>query len=200
MTKSTAETLNAETPLHYYHGKSSGTSDGVIIEECGIEGHLIIRGQADDQQLQQTVTEVVGVKLPLTPNHFHTINDRTIYWRSPNEWLLHVPSSELASIHESLQNKVTGHVALVDVSAGQTRLVLRGSGIETVLQKSSVYDFHDDNFPVGKSVQTTFAKAGALVSRKEQDSVELIIRRSFSDYIAAWLLDAGADAGCKIRA
>ncbi len=64
--------------------------------------------------------------------------------------------------------------------------------------KSSVYDFHPDNFQPGKCVQTTFAKAGALVSKKSDGSFDLVIRRSFTDYIAEWLLDAGKEYGCSI--
>ena len=88
---------------------------------------------------------------------------------------------------------------MVDVSAGQTLLKLSGEGVETVLKKSSVYDFHARHFSVGHCVQTTFAKATALVSRSADDSFDLVIRRSFADYVARWLLDAGAEFGCRIE-
>jgi len=191
--------IKSESPLYYYHSKSSGPTGGVTVTEYLVEGHLIIRGQAGDQNLRNVFVAELGVELPLSPNTFSSSDDRAVYWRSPTEWLLILPADQLPKTRAALQDKLSGHIALVDVSSGQTRLELRGVGVDTILQKSGVYDFHADNFPIGKCVQTTFAHAGAMLSKKQANSVELIIRRSFSDYIAAWLLDAGAETGCEIK-
>jgi heterotetrameric sarcosine oxidase gamma subunit len=82
---------------------------------------------------------------------------------------------------------------------------LRGDqqALEVVLKKSSVYDFGawpDANTNAGRCAQTTFAKATAVVANKADGSYDLIIRRSFADYIAQWLLDAGQEFGCRIEA
>lgn len=52
---------------------------------------------------------------------------------------------------------------------------------------------------VNRCVQTNFAKATALVSSNADGSFDLTIRRSFADYIAQWLLDAGQEHGCVIQ-
>ena len=103
------------------------------------------------------------------------------------------------TIESDLRQALSGeHAAVVDVSGGQTLLTLSGPALAEVLQKSSSYDFHARNFPTGKCVQTTFGKAGALVARLEEDSVTLLVRRSFSDYIGKWLLDTAAEYGIQI--
>jgi len=48
-------------------------------------------------------------------------------------------------------------------------------------------------------VQITFAKASAAVSNRSDGSYDLVIRRSFADYVAQWLLDAGGEFGCRIE-
>ena len=109
-----------------------------------------------------------------------------------------------AEIEVSLRQVLAGHIAIVDISGGQTMINLRGTdmAVQTVLQKSSVYDFA--GWPgasgnAGRCAQTTFAKASAVVSNKSDGSFDLIIRRSFADYIARWLLDAGEEFGCRIE-
>ena len=75
-------------------------------------------------------------------------------------------------------------------------------GVATVLKKSTVYDFEawDLATPIsGCAAQTTFAKASALISNRSDGSYNLVIRRSFADYIALWLLDAGEEFGCRIE-
>ena len=71
-----------------------------------------------------------------------------------------------------------------------------------IVKKSSIYDF--DGWDTAKAtsgrvVQTTFAKASAAVSNRSDGSYDLVIRRSFADYVAQWLLDAGGEFGCRIE-
>lgn len=64
-----------------------------------------------------------------------------------------------------------------------------------VLQKSTPYDVHPSNFPVGKGVSSVFAKAGAVIRRVDEDRWQLVIRRSFGDYLYRWILDASEEFG-----
>ncbi|MBT5070644.1 MAG: sarcosine oxidase, gamma subunit family protein, partial [Porticoccaceae bacterium] len=75
--------------------------------------------------------------------------------------------------------------------------------VDTLLQKASVYDFGswaEASDQDGRCTQTTFASASALVAQNADGSIDLIIRRSFSDYIMQWLLDAVKDTGFKSQA
>ena len=48
---------------------------------------------------------------------------------------------------------------------------------------------------VGKGVSTTLAKSTAVIRRVGEAQWELIIRRSFADYLYRWLLDASEEYG-----
>ncbi len=87
----------------------------------------------------------------------------------------------------------------MDLSGGQTLVQLSGEAVQMVLKKSSGYDFSVDHFPVGRCVQTTFAKATALVSRTGDDAFDLVIRRSFSDYLFRWIMDAADEYGIEVK-
>jgi len=90
------------------------------------------------------------------------------------------------------------HIAITDLSSGQTLVNLSGANIDELMLKSAVYDCHPSNFPVGKVVQTTFAKTGAVMYKCADGSFDLVIRRSFSDYFFLWVADASEEYGLQV--
>lgn len=206
-------TIMMESPLHYFQSSFSkvpGTAEllnadaecGLVVKEAPLAAHLIIRGAATDKNFCAAMGEATGLMLPLTPCTYHRRENVSIYWLGPNEWLLIQIAGNSAEIEARLRSAFKGHVAIVDVTGGQTSVNLRGEAVATVLKKSSVYDFAAwDNALTGSGqvVQTTFAKASAVVSNKSDGSYDLVIRRSFADYIAQWILDAGEEFGCRIE-
>ncbi len=192
---------DVETPLHYFFGSASGkgASPGIVIREAAPKGHLILRGNPKDVSFLQVVKKVLGTGLPIVPCTWVEIPDTRTYWLGPTEWLVIVASGTEEELETKLRQTLSGHFAIVDVSGGQTLINMSGDAVDTVLKKSSTYDFQFEHFGSGRCVQTTFAKATALVCRSTDGSIDLVIRRSFADYVAKWLLDAGAEFGTCIE-
>uniref|UniRef100_UPI0015551FFD sarcosine oxidase subunit gamma n=1 Tax=Pseudomonas tumuqii TaxID=2715755 RepID=UPI0015551FFD len=127
--------------------------------------------------------------------------DTSLQWLGPDEWLLIVPSGSEFAVEQKLRAALDGqHVAVVNVSGGQTLLELSGPKVREMLMKSSIYDVHPSNFPVGKAVGTMFAKSQLVIRHTGEDTWELVVRRSFADYIWLWLQDASAEYGLAIKA
>ena len=192
--------VSVETPLHYFLGRSSGvTPAGLVVCEAPLMGHLVIRGNVENVNFCAAVEDALGLALPRHPCTFNTQGSTSLYWLGPGEWLATVTQGTQSDVIDAVTNSYPSDASVVDVSGGQTVVNLSGSAVPMLLQKSSGYDFHNQNFGQGRCVQTTFAKASALFSRCEDGSVDLIIRRSFADYIALWLLDAATEYGCRIE-
>ncbi|MBD5804433.1 Sarcosine oxidase, gamma subunit family [Azoarcus sp. Aa7] len=66
--------------------------------------------------------------------------------------------------------------------------------------KCTPYDVHPRNFPVGKGVTSVFAKSSAVIRRVAEARWELVIRRSFADYLFSWILDAAEEFGVFVAA
>jgi sarcosine oxidase subunit gamma len=49
-------------------------------------------------------------------------------------------------------------------------------------------------------VQTTFAKSAVMISKNADQSFDLVMRRSFSDYLCRWIIDASAEYGLQLNA
>lgn len=214
-----SKSIKLESPLHYFHAaltrkpepakNSAGAlfndeaEYGLVVKEARLSAHLNLRGNASNTNFCTAVTEALGLMLPLTPGTYKRSGNTSIYWLGPSEWLVVEIDGDTQELEARLRQNLTGHISIVDISGGQTCINLRGPGVATVLKKSSIYDFEtwDNATPAaGRVVQTNFAKASAIISNKSDGSYDLVIRRSFADYVAQWLLDAGEEFGCRIEA
>jgi sarcosine oxidase subunit gamma len=192
----------SESPLKYVTAKvvkKGGSACGVAINEAPIKGHLNLRGNPEDEQFRRGVEQVLGVELPVVPCTCVANATSSVYWLGPNEWLVIVDGGTEVAVEAQLRATLSGHFAVVDLSGGQTLVHLSGEAVQMVLKKSSGYDFSVGHFPVGRCVQTTFAKATALVSRTGDDAFDLVIRRSFSDYLFRWIMDAADEYGIEVE-
>ena len=198
--------ISMETPLMHAYGNFSHheySAGGeiafsellfdLVVKEMPLCSHLNIRGDAGDDAFCAGILQVLGIALPTQPGHYHTSRTHSLYWLGPDDWLL-VSRADSIDLQAQLRAALSGHLSIVDVAGGQTIINLRGSAValNTLLKKSSLYDF-------GRCVQTTFAKASAVVANRPDGSYELVVRRTFADYIARWLLDAGSEFGCRIE-
>ncbi|CAG8869576.1 Sarcosine oxidase subunit gamma [Pseudomonas fluorescens] len=197
-------TVKIESPLH--HGDLSSLigkgrkNAGVILREKKFLGHLTLRGNGHDAAFASGVHKALGLELPVALTVVAN-GGTSLQWVGPDEWLLIVPGGQEFEVEQKLRAALEGqHIQVVNVSGGQSLLELRGPNVREVLMKSTSYDVHPNNFPVGKAVGTVFAKSQLVIRRTAEDTWELVIRRSFSDYWWMWLQDASAEYGLSIEA
>ncbi|ATP48140.1 sarcosine oxidase subunit gamma family protein [Pseudomonas kermanshahensis] len=194
----------AQSPLHHADlaslvGKGRKNA-GVTLREKKFLGHLTLRGDGHDPAFAAGVHKALGLELPVALTVVAN-SDMSLQWMGPDEWLLIVPGGQEFAIEQKLRAALDGlHIQVVNVSGGQSLLELRGPHVREVLMKSTSYDVHPNNFPVGKAVGTVFAKSQLVIRRTAEDTWELVIRRSFADYWWLWLQDASAEYGLSIEA
>ena len=194
----------AESSLHQANlagliGKGR-KNPGVTVREKKLLGHLTLRGDAKDPAFAEGVHKALGLELPVALS-LVAKEDTSLQWMGPDEWLLIVPGGQEFAVEHALRAALAGlHISVVNVSGGQQLLELSGPKVREVLMKSTSYDVHPDNFPVGKAVGTVFAKSQLVIRHTAEDTWELLIRRSFSDYWWLWLQDAAAEYGLNVEA
>jgi sarcosine oxidase subunit gamma len=194
----------AESPLHHAGlaelvGKGRANA-GIRLREKKLRGHLTLRGNARDPAFAGGVHKALGLELPVALT-LVAEGETSLQWLGPDEWLLIVPQGEEFATEQRLREALAGlHVQVVNVSGGQTLLELSGEKVRELLMKSTPYDVHPSNFPVGKAVGTHFAKSQLVIRHTAEDVWELVVRRSFADYIWLWLQDASAEYGLAIEA
>lgn len=202
--KQRPDNLQAQSPLHHAGlpelvGKGNPKA-GIRLREKKLRGHLTLRGDATDPAFVSGVQKALGLDLPVALT-LVAEGETSLQWMSPDEWLLIVPQGEEFATETRLRDALAGlHVQVVNVSGGQTLVELSGEKVREMLMKSTPYDVHPSNFPVGKAVGTHFAKSQLVIRHTAEEVWELVVRRSFADYIWLWLQDASAEYGLAVEA
>ena len=196
--------VRAESPLHHAdlatRAQKGATSGGVHFRELGLMGHLTLRCDPKNVELTGAAARVLGVELPMQPLTSVESGSTIVRWISPDEWLITVPNDQSFDLETRFRAEMSGHYSLVNGSGGLTIFKLSGERVVDMLKKATPVDLHDSEFPVGKVVSTVFAKSGATIRRTGATEFELVVRRSFADYLWLWIQSASQEFGLVVEA
>lgn len=198
-----SETVREESPLVERvtpERKAASPADpGVVLRERPFLGYINLRGDAADSGFLEAVKGVVGVGLPLEPNTAIEDGQCTAIWLGPDEWYVVTPAGAERDLAARLDEALAGrHFAVNDVTGNYTTIDLEGPNARDVLEKGCTLDLHPRAFGKGQCAQTLLAHAGVLIRPGGEGSFELIVRRSFADYVFVWLEDAAAEHGMAV--
>lgn len=151
-------------------------------------GHINLRGNTDDDRFVDGVADVLGQCLPVESNTL-TQSEHRIYWLGPNEWQIVTELDQVVGLIVQLDDTLAGqHVAINDLSGGQVALHLTGRDVPALLDRGCTLDLHPSVFVIGDCAQSGLAKANVLIGYIDAAPVyEIIVRRSFSEYLLRWL-------------
>ena len=187
-----AESIYCESPLVQIDLSRFEKASSVQLRERPFQGHLNLRGRPDNIAFLGVVSEVLGAEPPIKANTLVVAGALKIYCLGPDEWLIITPSDQQSELKARLGEALQGIFSSVtDVSSGQTIISITGVNARALIEKGCPIDLHPREFKTGDCAQTRLAKAGILISAvNDTPAYEVVVRRSFSDYLGHWLLDA----------
>ncbi|MFJ9562415.1 sarcosine oxidase subunit gamma [Streptomyces fuscichromogenes] len=139
---------------------------------------------------------VLGLQLPLEPDTVVHAGELTALWLGPDEWLVVGRPGTERDLESRIRTAAGDEpVAVTDVSAQRTTLLVSGPRARDLLAHGCALDLHPRAFGPGRCAQTTLARAQVtLVARDESRSgFWVLVRSSFAGYLVDWLLDAAAE-------
>ena len=162
------------------------------IEEKPFLGYLNLRARNNNTGFLAASLKVLGCEPPTAANTVIESGDYRIYWLGPDEWLVVTPAARQEQVKADLLAALDDvFCSVVDNSSGLTMLHISGDNAAALLATDCPFDLHPQEFKTGQCAQTRLAKAGMTISPlAEGAGFEVIIRRSFADYLLLWLQDA----------
>ncbi len=182
------------SPLAAWRARFAARTDDVAIAELPLVGQLTLRLDPDGRAAA-AVARVLGTALPAQPGTSARAGELELLWMGPDEWLVIAPRAPF-DLLDALRDAIGDEPgAVVDVSAQRTRIALTGARARDVLAKGCSIDLHPGTSPAGSCVQTLLAQTGVTIVVRDNRATDfvLLVRASFADYLAAWLLDASAE-------
>jgi sarcosine oxidase, subunit gamma len=113
-------------------------------------------------------------------------------WLGPDEQLLLAPVADGEVMARKLGESLSAlpH-SLVDVSHRQIALEVSGPRAQNVLNAGCPLDLHLESFPDGACTRTVLGKCDIVLWRTRAATFHVEIWRSFADYAARFLAEAG---------
>jgi len=197
-------TLQARTPLIEYLDLSPKprllNSYGVVLEELPFRTHINLRCDASNFNSLLNSKNILGVELPLEPNTFRERLGRRVYWLGPNEWLVLAGVKDGEIKQQLLERLKELNHSVTDLSGGQTVIRISGANARELLCLGCTLDFHSRVFAVGSCAQSLLADVPVIFCRifdtlNKEARFELVVRRSYADHVAKWLIDSATYFG-----
>ena len=149
---------------------------------------IILRTSKDHEKSKKDAKEILHVDLPEELSMTTNSVGVQCLWISPDEfWLLHSQQkkAEIWNKIESLPNEMS----MVDNSAAYGVLEFIGEKVNKLLSRWMSYDL-SGLLDSGKVVSTTLGQAPVIVFRTSEGKLMIMVRHSFSHYVAGLLKDS----------
>tara|TARA_B100001093_G_C26448250_1_gene851142 strand:- start:168 stop:731 length:564 start_codon:yes stop_codon:yes gene_type:complete len=158
---------------------------------------LIIRG--NKREFISAIGKSLNMLLPTEANTSTQSDKLTALWLSSDEWMIfsNEPVDESTNNYDTeelLNNKISklNLGAITDVTDQFVMINLKGNKIFDLFQRGSPFNFNDFQNKKGAVTQTILAKIDIIAHNQDQNSVNLFVRRSFSQHLFSWMNDAAS--------
>ena len=156
-----------------------------------------LRGNLENKEFTSKIGKILGMILPKEACTTSNNEKITSLWLGPNEWLL-VSNNEIPKetntyeLEQILFDNIskTNLGAITNVTDHFTIFKLSGSNIFEVLSKGSPFDFSSEDFGDNKVAQTILNHVDVTIHQKNENEVDLYVRRSVAGYLWDWLKDS----------
>ena len=184
--------LNYNSPI-----KDEKNYSVLTVKEISPIMKLNLRGKSRD--FLTKIGKNINMILPIEANTSSSSNNYTAIWLSPDEWMI-VSNNTINKenndyeIEKLLFNKIskTNLGSVVDVTDQLVTINLSGEKIFDLLSTGCPFDFNDFKSKKGASAQTLLTQIDVIIHHNEINSVNLFVRRSFSEHLMSWINDSAS--------
>jgi sarcosine oxidase, subunit gamma len=154
-----------------------------------------LRGNINNKDFISKVGKILGIILPVEVGGIAIKEKISVISTGPNEWLIISNNTVEENDNDfDLENTLYENISKNDLGAVTsvtdqfTIFSLKGSNIYEVLSKSSPFDF--DTLLNKSSAQTLLNNIDVMIIKKDNENIDLLVRRSFSEHLWDWIKDS----------
>ena len=158
---------------------------------------LNLRGKK--KEFFTTVGKDLNMILPTEANTSSASDKLTSIWLSPDEWMIIAnekvqKDTNKYELQELLYNNIskTNLGAVTDISDQFVLLELEGKNIFELFASGSPFNFNEFKEKKGTTTQTLLNHIDVIIYHKDQNLVNLFVRRSFSEHLWSWINDSAS--------
>ncbi len=181
-----------------------GGNAGVWLGERRFLAMLNLRGDPANVQFMQAAEVALGTALPVKPNTAASAGEAKVLWLGPDEWLVLGPPGNDTRMERQLSDAVAPQGGYVtDIGESRTTIVVSGVRARDVLAKGCPLDLHSGVFGAEACAQSLVGNVNVALYRAatgpaDPPRFEVIVVRSFADFLWRFLEDAAQEYGVAV--
>ena len=182
--------LNYNSPI-----KENKNYSDLTIKEIYPVMKLNIRGKK--REFFTNVGKTLNMILPTEANTSATSDKLTSIWLSPDEWMIFSNDIiEKENNNYELENLLFENISknnigsISDVTDQYVMINLKGKKIFELLSSGCPFNFNEFKKKKGASTQTILNHIDVIIHNKTINSINLFVRKSFSEHLWSWMNDA----------
>ncbi len=136
--------------------------------------------------------KILSLILPTEANTSSSNEKFNALWLSPDEWIIYFNDDDKNGIFLELYNEISklNYGAITDVSNQWVCFNLKGDKIYDLLSTGSPFNFKEFKIKKNKTTQTLLNHIDVTINQKQNNEIDLFVRRSFSEHLYSWMNDS----------
>ena len=178
-----------------YNSPISDTKEysDIIISE--VEPILKINLRGKNRNFITKIGKELSIIPPTDPNTSSGNDNLNILWLSPDEWLLYSNNKTDINNSNELENNLYNSISKVkigsvtNVSDHWVMINMKGDKIFELLSSGCPFNFNKFKNNKGAVTQTLINHIDVIIHNKNNNDLNIFVRRSFSDHLWLWMND-----------
>ena len=180
-----------------YNSPINATNEYNNLKISEIELTFKINLRSKKREFITIIGKVLSIIPPVEENTSSQNKDLNLIWLSPDEWMLY--SSETMKSHNDndkieieLVNSISklNYGSVTNITDQWIMINLKGDNVYELLSSSCPFNFASFKSKSGSVVQTIVNHIDVIIHNKNNNDLNLFVRRSFSNHLWSWLNDS----------
>ena len=177
--------------------KNEINQGGVSVKEISPVMKINLRGKK--REFLTNIGKNLNMILPTEANTSTSSEKLTAIWLSPDEWMI-VSNDKVSKnnnnyeVNEMLFSDIskTNLGAVIDVTDQFVQLELKGENIFEIFSAGCPFNFNEFKEKKGSTTQTVLNHVDVILHHKDENIVNLFVRRSFAEHLWSWIEDCAS--------
>ena len=178
-----------------YNSPINATNEYNNLKISEIESTFKINLRGKKREFITNIGKVLSIIPPVEPNTSSQNKDLNLLWLSPDEWMLY--SNELMEknnddkVETELINSISklNYGSVTNVTDQWVIINIKGDNVYELLSSSCPFNFTSFKSKKRSVVQTIVNHIDVIIHNKNNNDLNLFVRRSFSNHLWSWLND-----------
>ena len=180
-----------------YNSPINATNEYNNLKISEIELTFKINFRSKKREFITIIGKVLSIIPPVEENTSSQNKDLNLIWLSPDEWMLY--STETMKSHDDnykieieLVNSISklNYGSVTNITDQWIMINLKGDNVYELLSSSCPFNFASFKSKSGSVVQTIVNHIDVIIHNKNNNDLNLFVRRSFSNHLWSWLNDS----------